>query len=316
MARGVVSLVLAAAFALTLAQSNVPPVVIMHGIIGSAEKVRDVEEWILEALPGTYVKRMEIGNGPIDSIFMHMDKQVETFCENIYADENLKEGFNLIGFSQGGLVSRGYIERCNKYPVINFLSWASPQGGQFGGLENFVPPWISVLLNAVPYGPNVQGNFSLAQYWRDPYNLADYLKNSQFLADINNERLVKNKTYADNIKSLKSMMLLYSPVDGVISPPESGWFGQFKAWTGPGKNGVIIPLQDQLQYKEDWIGLRTLDERGALYLHKSNCTHPEHPTYQCQYAFQEYSLPILSEPWTAVREFWASSGMQDRIFRK
>lgn len=52
-------------------------------------------------LPGTYVHNAEVGNGPADSLLMPMNQQVEELCKGIYADDKLKDGFNLIGFSQG-----------------------------------------------------------------------------------------------------------------------------------------------------------------------------------------------------------------------
>lgn len=75
--------------------------------------------------------------------------------------------------SAGGLIARAYIQRCNRYPVINFLSWNSPQGGQFGGLGIIIPAWVMKLLNTVPYQDGIQEHVTLAQYWRDPYNLVE-----------------------------------------------------------------------------------------------------------------------------------------------
>ncbi len=47
----------------------------------------------------------------MDSLLMNMNQQVEEFAKAVRADPLLKNGFNLIAHSQGGLVSRGYIER-------------------------------------------------------------------------------------------------------------------------------------------------------------------------------------------------------------
>eukprot|EP00043_Microstomoeca_roanoka_P021174 m.254942 g.254942 ORF g.254942 m.254942 type:complete len:321 (-) comp18889_c0_seq1:111-1073(-) len=298
---GVLALVCAAVRA---QECEYPPVVLMHGIMGAADKLQDVVDWIKEDLPCVYVRSIEIGNGPNDSLYMHMNDQVASFCEQIYADPQLSRGFNLIGFSQGGLISRGYIQRCNKYPVINFMSWASPQGGQFGGLEAFFPNWLYVLLNSAPYSDQVQNTYSLAQYWRDPYNLQEYLEKSSFLADMNNERINKNATYKENIMSLKNMVLLYSDVDYVVTPPRSGWFETFKPYTGPGPDGEVISLRDSLLYKLDYIGLKALDDSGRLQLHISDCAHEDHPTNQCKHIFDLYTLPLLQQRWSEVEGFW------------
>lgn len=39
--------------------------------------------------------------------------------------------FNAIGFSQGTLITRGYIERCNNPPVFNYIAWVGPQDGNY-----------------------------------------------------------------------------------------------------------------------------------------------------------------------------------------
>ena len=55
---------------------------------------------------------------------MAMDDQVKEFYDDVSSDENLKYGFNIVAFSQGTLVSRGYIQRFNSPPVYNYISWA------------------------------------------------------------------------------------------------------------------------------------------------------------------------------------------------
>ena len=282
------------------------PAVLMHGILGAADKITDVVGWIREELPCVYVKNIEIGNGALDSVFLHLDDQVDDFCDQVYSDPNLSHGFNLIGFSQGGLVARGYIQRCNRYPVINFLSWCSPQGGQFGGLGELIPSWLSVVFNGLPYSEPLQNGLSISQYWRDPYNLKEYLEESTFLADLNNERLQKNATYKRNIKSLKSMVLIYSEADEIISPKDSGWFATFAPFSGPGEKGVVIPLQERLLYKLDFLGLRALDESGRLQMHVSDCSHADHPTQACKHIFDLYSLPLLKQRWGEVETFWST----------
>ena len=45
------------------------------------------------------------------------------------------------------------------------------------------------------------------QYWHDPINLDEYVAKSQFLAEINNEREVKNASYAENLKKLENFVM-------------------------------------------------------------------------------------------------------------
>eukprot|EP00700_Malawimonas_jakobiformis_P001862 EC722620.1.p1 GENE.EC722620.1~~EC722620.1.p1 ORF type:complete len:140 (+),score=12.15 EC722620.1:115-534(+) len=109
------------------------PVVIMHGIGASSSSMDDVVSWIQEALPGVYVKNVEIGDGHHDSVFMNMNDQVKSFCDQLAADTNLTgKKINLIGYSQGGLITRGFIERCGVPQVHNYITWSSALEGVFG----------------------------------------------------------------------------------------------------------------------------------------------------------------------------------------
>ena len=47
-----------------------------------------------------YIKNVEVGNGYEDSVFMDMNDQVDCFAKKVLNDTNLKDGFNLIGYSQ------------------------------------------------------------------------------------------------------------------------------------------------------------------------------------------------------------------------
>lgn len=182
------------------------------------------------------------------------------------------------------------------------MSWSSPQAGVFGGLGDFVGI-ISLLLNETPYKKDLQQHFALFGYWRDPFNIEEYREKSVFLADLNNERDEKNATYKENIRSLKTMMLLYSVNDGVINPAPSGWFESFLPFTGPGDKGIVVPLRKSLFYIQDWLGLKTLHTTGRLQRHQGNCTHESTPTAACKHAFDLYSAPLLQQPWSEVEAF-------------
>jgi len=119
-----------------------------------------------------------------------LQKQIDIFCQELANDTNLKNGINLIGFSQGGVITRGYLERCNNPPVINYISWVSPQGGQFGvpGLGNFSSDILDDVFDCCAYDYDVQQLFSFANYWRDPFQLDNYIEYCLTLPDINNER--------------------------------------------------------------------------------------------------------------------------------
>jgi palmitoyl-protein thioesterase len=55
--------------------------------------------------------------------------------------------------------------------------------------------------------------------------------------------------------------------DTVVYPKDSEWFGQYD------NHKNVIQLQDSDQYKEDWLGLRTLNETGRLHMHAVEGDH-------------------------------------------
>lgn len=85
------------------------PVVLWHGMgdtcclpfsLGSIKKL------IEEHTNGSYVRSLEIGSNIVldyeSGFFIHPNKQIEYVCKQLAKDEQLTNGYNAIGFSQGG----------------------------------------------------------------------------------------------------------------------------------------------------------------------------------------------------------------------
>ena len=113
-----------------------------------------------------------------------------------------------------------------------------------------------------------------AQYFRDPKNMETYLEANHFLASINNEAPeARNQTYAHNLASLNHLVLVLFTEDKTVIPKESSWFGSEADIPSDDSaaqrplslaDRVVIPMHLQPLYKEDWIGLRKLDEKGGV----------------------------------------------------
>lgn len=58
------------------------------------------------------------------------------------------------------------------------------------------------------------------------------------------------------------MVLVQFLNDTIVQPRESGWFGFY----APGQDQKLIDLRNTTLYKEDWIGLKQLDQSGRLKL--------------------------------------------------
>ena len=137
----------------------------------------------------------------------------------------------------------------------------------------------------------VQNKVVPAQYYRtvnETTGLAseEYLEHSNFLADVNNERDEKSAVYKKRVAALEKFVMYVFEEDTTVVPKESGWFAQVNA-----TDGVVTHLRNRTMYKEDWIGLRTLDERGALEFKPTQGGHMRLSDKVLVEVFEDYFSP-------------------------
>jgi len=255
------------------------PVVLWHGISQTCREpvvMRKFIQALEEEMPGVYIKSIKIGSNQAEdlknSYTDSMNRQVSLVCEEIAKDPKLQNGYNALGYSQGGPLMRGVIQRCPSPPIKLFVSYASPQQGIYGAFETCpdalaqVPKIGTIPCNMIRktvypevYTSVAQQTCMPCQYWHDPLHENDYRKKSAYLADINNER-VKNRSYIDNLTKLKMLVLVTHKQDGVVIPRESCSFGFYK----PGQDKKVLPMRKTRLYLEDRIGLKKLDKTGRV----------------------------------------------------
>ncbi|KAL5963630.1 Palmitoyl-protein thioesterase 1 [Taenia solium] len=248
-------------------------VVVWHGMgdSGFGSGVKHLCQVIKDEIPGTYVLDVEIGSSSffdrLHSFFMPVNKQLNIVCEMIHSNPNLSGGFHLIGFSQGGLFVRALAQRCPPAVLGSVISIGGPQQGVFG--MPFCPNATSLplcsflrnMLSKAAYTDFVQSHFVQAQYWHDPFNEALYREKSQFLAEINQEK-VQNQTYKNNLLKAANLVLVRFMHDATVIPGASEWFGFYRS----GNSDDVYDIKESKQYKTDSLGLKTLDEQGRLHL--------------------------------------------------
>ncbi|KAJ1566830.1 Palmitoyl-protein thioesterase 1, partial [Cladochytrium tenue] len=216
-----------------------------------------VAGWIAESLPETYIYSIQIGDDEDEDrnkgFFDILNRQVDEVCEKLQTVEELVDGFNAVGFSQGGLFLRAYVERCNQPPVRNLITFGSPHMGvsdapNCDARQDANCSLMRRLIRSGSYLSWIQNRVVQAQYFKNPHDIPRYLEKSIFLPDVNNEREdSRNATYKSNLLSLQKL-----------------WFG----FVDESLN--VIDMKQQPLYTEDWIGIRALDEQGRLDL----LTHP------------------------------------------
>ncbi|CAF3900331.1 unnamed protein product [Rotaria sp. Silwood2] len=222
----------------------------MHGVMATADDMNELGGWLTASFSGIYVVSIEIGNGYDDSFLLPMNKQVELFCATVLADEHLRDGFNMLGISQGSLIVRGAVERCS-LPVYNLITIVgAPQGIFSDPSRRLLPRQFWELVSKYAYEESVQNVISITGFWCDPFQLEKYTNRSHFLSNINNEREVHNETYRTNMLKLNAFVMTYSDIDEVITPPQSL---EPETWN------------QSRQFTEDLIGMLALREQGKLH---------------------------------------------------
>lgn len=261
------------------------PLVIWHGLGDTFDNpgLQSVADLYTSIYPGASTHIIHLaddgGGDRKASYFGSLHGQMELVCDQLSSNPNLTSplaphGFHALGFSQGGLFMRGYVEACNLPRVHTLVTFGSPHNGISEFVKCKTTDWLCRTafgwLNANKWSDWVQSNIVPAQYYRHPSSeeMVRYLESSGFLADINNEREAKNEKYKANLGELEGGLVLYKfDEDQVIIPKESVWFAEVV------EDGEVTWLTERELYQEDWIGLKRLDEAGKLKFLKTGGPH-------------------------------------------
>ncbi|KAI9841531.1 MAG: hypothetical protein M1837_000632 [Sclerophora amabilis] len=286
--------------ALTLPLSKKPPpsqplpLVIWHGLGDNynASGLQDVGD-IFQSIISAPVYFVRLDEDPASdrtaTFFGNVTDQIANVCDVLSKHPHLSQvpAINALGFSQGGQFLRGYVERCNKPPVRTLVTF----GSQHNGISRFqncdANDWLCrgamSILGRNTWTSFVQSRLVPAQYFRDPDDLDDYLESSNFLADVNNERKVKNEEYKKRLGSLENFVMYLFTEDTTVVPKESAWFAEVNSTTKE-----VTELRDREIYKEDWLGLKAIDERGGLHFEEVEGGHMNLSEELLLDAFEKY----------------------------
>jgi palmitoyl-protein thioesterase len=285
------------------------PLVIWHGLGDrfDADGLKDVAALANEVNPGTYVHIIKLADdGTSDrtaSFFGNLTEQIDLVCKQLAEDPILSTApaIDALGFSQGGQFLRGYVERCNNPPVRNLVTFGSQHNGiaefqRCKSATDLVCQGANALLRSGTWSSFVQSRLVPAQYFRNLDELDSYLESSNYLADINNERPLKNQTYKKNLSSLNKFVMFVFNDDKTVIPKETGWFAEVNT-----TSEQVTLLKDRPIYKEDWLGLKTLDEKGGLIFETLKGGHMKISRKELRRVMTTYFGPATSE---ARKEEW------------
>lgn len=252
------------------------PVVMWHGLGDSAHSLfmGRVRERIEDMYPGIVVHSVALYPGFMADqragFIGNVNDAVERVCAQLSHIPELRDGFDAVGFSQGGQFLRAYVERCNAPPVRNLVTLGSQHMG-ITQLPQCMPGDLLCrslhrMLEGGVYNDYVQSHVVPAQYFRDTRSrerFEQYLAKNTFIRDINNE-VTLNAQYRDNMLRLGKFVMVVFDQDTTVVPRNSS---VFSAYADPGDTRYpnhTVPLRESTIYTQDRIGLRELDRRGDL----------------------------------------------------
>ncbi|KAF2849629.1 alpha/beta-hydrolase [Plenodomus tracheiphilus IPT5] len=292
------------------------PLLIWHGLGDNylADGLHTVGDLANKTNPGTYtyyIRLNEDASSDRTATFLgNLTQQIAQVCDDITSHPILSTApaLNALGFSQGGQFLRGLVQRCgHRIKVRNLVTF----GSQHNGISKYqickdgdwlCKSYIS-LLKSNTWSSWVQSHLIPAQYFKATNDstgapTGEYLENSNFLADVNNERGVKNTTYARHLAALENLVLFVFEDDETVIPKESGWFAYTNA-----TDGKVTGVRERQIYKEDWIGLRKLDEKGGLHFESTEGGHMELSEEVLRGVFERwFAPPATKSRWEGVGE--------------
>ncbi|RLV87698.1 Palmitoyl-protein thioesterase [Meyerozyma sp. JA9] len=259
------------------------PVVVWHGLGDNYNSSGMIKsgEIIENKYPGIFVHRISLDSDPSKdqqmSIVGDAWDELASVCEQIGAIPELEHGFDMLGFSQGGLFSRALVQTCPNATVRNLITFGSPHMGvselpKCANERDWLCKRRNELLKRQVWHDSVQRTVIPAQYFRDTYDYEKYVCRSRFLAPINNEGSSKHPEYKKRLGELEKFVMVEFGQDTTVNPKESAVFGEIDP-----VSGNVIPMEQTNLYKEDNLGLERMHHEGILSFLRVDGEHMDIP---------------------------------------
>ncbi len=161
------------AFNVESRDSSTVPIVFYHGMGDTSQgSIYGIQEFLEKHLIGVYVNSIRMGTNAeedlMDGFFMNLNDQVMAACHQIKNDKRLANGYNALGFSQGGQILRAIAQRCPEPPILNLISFGGQHQGVYGlprcpGSNKTICDLVRKLINYGAYEDFVQQHLVQAE---------------------------------------------------------------------------------------------------------------------------------------------------------
>jgi len=245
------------------------PIVGIHGFTGTYTEFNKMKAELEKYQPGHPFFPLDVDNkwASLKKLQTLVDDATAVLEKTIAENEELfRDGFILVGHSQGGIVSRGVMMQ-HKFNVTKYISLSGVQNGFYGDCGVwFTKNMTCDIITDIMYSTKMQNCFSAAGFWRD-IDRDLYLKKNLFLPILNNEEGTSatpeyQKMQKENFLQPQEYHFFGSPDDEIIRP----WFtALFDTLGSDGKTRV--PIEQQYIYQQDTFGLRTAIEQGRVHFY-------------------------------------------------
>ena len=277
----------AASSAAAPSSSALRTLVMLHDVGRSPASLSRLADYLKTVAPGLRVVVPDLFSQR-DTVSMHLEAQRQRLCQALVEKApawGLGGGFALLGVGQGGLLARMLVQRgCAGAPEVRTLvSLLAPQQGVVRPPADRTtwsgPQGVARLLEGElgdPYDAKAQQRVAYAGYWHDPAQPDRHRAASTLLAPLNGESAnasAATAAGAARLRALEAFVLVGSSRDEYIVPWQSSFFGFYADGEVGTPDANVVLLRDSRGYQEDRLGLRTLDERGALPVLDCRCLH-------------------------------------------
>ena len=247
-------------FSLVILSTSLP-VAIFHGFYDSCKNAYFPQLVnLIKYNIGDYAICIETG-AEGDSMSSSFQEQADRACEEINKNPKFSGDFGILSISQGGLLARYIIQKCQmKGKVKSLVSFGGPMMGTsqvpfcLGGVVCFI---INSLVDYFVYGKSIQKGIGPAGYFRTAAHIKNYIDSESFLVQLNNEGKNIDNESKKRFSELNNLVLIGFENDKMISPKETAEFWAYD------ENFKLVPMNETDVYKNDLFGLKSFVEDSS-----------------------------------------------------